>query len=579
MWDRWSVGRLLADQARSPRLGRGRTAMRQSQIRYRWFLVIGGCAAVLGFLQSTSVVQAQPGARAQVRLIFMFQVPGQEPNQAVETALISKFQGYGYSVLDAGTVAQTLHRHADLLQLYDVEAAKRLGGRLRADIVISGVSKTRVLDKTYEMFGGKKVTVSQADVSAKAVLVSSGKVLAAENATARQPFDNTGDGALQKAAEAMADKLQQGIERFFSRDTVDYQLFILNVSSQQSSALQNAMRQRVPGVRQVRERGFIKNTLELEVSVERQQDVTFKGNVPEQLAGLGLGRFEMVARDGEIIYLRRVGDVGSRVAILGDKESKPRNPRLQPAPGPQQSTTMRAETQTDAPTPSAPSPTPMYQRGYRKSWAVVIGINDYQKWPKLEYAVNDAKSIGDLMKKIGFDEVIMLLDGEATQQNILRVLGDELKAKTQEEDRVFVFFAGHGQTEALPNSLKEDYIIPVEGEMHNYYSTAISIDRLQKLSDRLRAKHMFFAMDSCFSGLLLRLRGGAPDAYAGMEQTTARVRQVLTAGSEGEQVAEVEGHGLFTKLLIAGLQGAADLNQDKHITATELYRSSAKGTL
>jgi hypothetical protein len=555
--------------------------MRQSQIRYRWFLVIGGCAAVVGFLQSTPVVQAQPGARAQVRLMFMFQVPGQEPNQAVETALISKFQGYGYSVLDAGTVAQTLHRHVDLLQLYDVEAAKRLGGRLGADIVISGVSKTRVLDKTYEMLGGKKVTVSQADVSAKAVLVSSGKVLAAENATARQPFDNTGDGALQKAAEAMADKLQQGIERFFSRDTVDYQLFILNVSSQQSSDLQNAMRQRVPGVRQVRERGFIKNTLELEVSVERQQDVTFKGNVPAQLAGLGLGRFEMVAREGEIIYLRRVGDASSSVASVESRESREsrsQNPSLQPAPGPQQSTTMRAETQTEAPSPSAPSLTPTYQRGYGKSWAVVIGINAYQKWPKLTYAVNDARAIGDLLHKIGFDEVIMLLDSEATQQTILRVLGDDLYAKTQDEDRVFIFFAGHGQTQDLPNNSKVGYIIPVEGEMNNYYSTAISMHQLQELSDRLRAKHMFFAMDSCFSGLLLRLRG-IPDAYAGMEQTTARVRQVLTAGSEGEQVAEVEGHGLFTKMLIAGLQGAADLNQDKHITATELYQFLSRRVL
>ena len=121
--------------------------MRQIQIRYRWslvmcgwFFVICGCAAILGFLQSTPVVQAQPPTRAQVRLMFMFQVPGQEPNQAVETALTNKFQGYGYSVLDAGIVAQTLRRNTDLLQLYDVEAAKRLGGRLGADIVISGVS-------------------------------------------------------------------------------------------------------------------------------------------------------------------------------------------------------------------------------------------------------------------------------------------------------------------------------------------------------------------------------------------------------------------------------------------------------
>ena len=52
-----------------------------------------------------TVVQSQPVHRAQIRLMFMFQVPGQEPNQTVETALARKFQDYGYSVLDAGTVA------------------------------------------------------------------------------------------------------------------------------------------------------------------------------------------------------------------------------------------------------------------------------------------------------------------------------------------------------------------------------------------------------------------------------------------------------------------------------------------
>ena len=73
---------------------------------------------------------------------------------------------------------------------------------------------------------------------------------------------------------------------------VDYQLFILQVNSQQSLALQEAMRQRVPGVRHVRERGFVKNTLELEVSVDRQQDVAFKGNVPAQLAGTRSGALQ-----------------------------------------------------------------------------------------------------------------------------------------------------------------------------------------------------------------------------------------------------------------------------------------------
>ncbi len=30
---------------------------------------------------------------------------------------------------------------------------------------------------------------------------------------------------------------------------------------------------------------------------------------------------------------------------------------------------------------------------YRESWALVIGVNDYQYWPRLNYAVNDAQSI------------------------------------------------------------------------------------------------------------------------------------------------------------------------------------------
>ncbi len=296
------------------------------------------------------------------------------------------------------------------------------------------------------------------------------------------------------------------------------------------------MRQRVPGVRHVHERGFSKNTLELAISVERQQDVTFKGNVPAQLAGLNLGRFEMVARDGEIIYLRRVGGTASRTGAPGSGESTSLNTSPQPASEPQHG--RGAAPPPEAPSPRAPAPppppSPTYQRGYRKSWAVVIGINEYQKWPKLKHAVNDARSVGDVLRKIGFDEIIMLLDGEATQQNIRRVLGDELYDKTQDEDRVLIFFAGHGQTQDLPNNRKTGYIIPVEGELNNYYSTAISMHQLQELSDRVRAKHMLFALDSCFSGLL-RLRGGGLDAYDAMASTTAPVRRCSRPAVKGSR--------------------------------------------
>src|SRR5215831_4076111 len=515
--------------------------------------------AVRALTQDTRAVNAQPTAHANMRLMFMFQGSGQEGSQTVENALTQAFQGYGFSVIDAATVAQTVRRNADLLQRYDVEAAKRLGVRLGADIVISGTTKTRVVDKTSDTLGGKRYTVSQADISAKAIMVRSGKILTAKNTHRNKPFDNTGERALQEAAEAMADELRQGIEQALSRDTVDYHLFLSNVSPQQSAALQEGMRQRVPGVRQVSDQGVVQNTLELMVNVERQQDGAFKGNLPAQLASLGLGRFEMVAREEEAIYLRRVGNANSGAGRVEPGESKPRPPSPPLTPVLPSSQKPRSSVPTDeAPSANGAPQSPTYHAGYGKSWAVVIGINAYQKWPKLEYAVNDAKSVGDVLRKLGFDEVIMLLDGEATQQNILRILGDDLKAKTQDEDRVFIFFAGHGQTEDIANG-KMGYIIPVEGERDNYYSTAISMHQLQDLTDRLRAKHIFYALDSCFSGLL-RLRGISDKTDC---PTCYRARQFLTAGSEGEQVAEVEGHGLFTKVLIAGLQGAAVHNQDR----------------
>jgi hypothetical protein len=127
-------------------------------------------------------------------------------------------------------LGQTLRREADVVKGYDIEAAKLLGTRLGATIVVSGKSQTRTQEKTYSSLGDKKVTGSQADVGAKAILASSGKVLVAENAHARKPFDTTGNIALEKAAEDLAGKLIAGIEQFLTRINADQETARLGVS-------------------------------------------------------------------------------------------------------------------------------------------------------------------------------------------------------------------------------------------------------------------------------------------------------------------------------------------------------------
>lgn len=213
-----------------------------------------------------------------------------------------------------------------------------------------------------------------------------------------------------------------------------------------------------------------------------------------------------------------------------------------------------------------------YESGYRRRVAVVIGVDDYRSWPPLEGAVNDARHVRRTLEAIGFDEVQSHYDGHATRERILDVLGHELPRTTTEEDLVVVFFAGHGQTETLGDGRKHGYIIPVEGDPDRPFATAISMDRIRALSNRIPAKHIYFAMDSCYSGIGFQ-RGIAPsrrDSGYLAKLTQRRSVQMITAGSDGEAALESYGRGLFTMKLVEALRGKADFNGDGAVTANEV---------
>jgi peptidoglycan/xylan/chitin deacetylase (PgdA/CDA1 family)/TolA-binding protein len=222
---------------------------------------------------------------------------------------------------------------------------------------------------------------------------------------------------------------------------------------------------------------------------------------------------------------------------------------------------------------------PVAAQPYHDSWAAIIGIDDYVNWQKLEYAAHDAQGVKDLLiQKYNFkpDHVFMLLNGQATRQNILSLLGDKLGDPTtvQHEDRVFVFFAGHGATRKLASGRELGYIIPVDADLTDFEGTAISMTNFQDISEAIPAKHVLFVMDSCYSGLALTRGGGdLPSTQNYLNEISRReARQMFTAGEADQQVADngPNGHSVFTWTLLQGLDGRADLNGDGVITATEL---------
>ncbi len=225
---------------------------------------------------------------------------------------------------------------------------------------------------------------------------------------------------------------------------------------------------------------------------------------------------------------------------------------------------------------------------YRDSHALIVGIDRYTHWPGLHHAVRDAKAMQDaLVTRFGFkaENVTALYDGEATRANILRALNDKLAdaKRVKRDDRVMVFFAGHGSTRKLTSGRDVGYIVPADAALADLAADAISMPQLQEVAEALSAKHVLFMVDACYSGLGLT-RGGAPAAKNFLADNARRIgRQMITAGGADQQVADdgPGGHSVFTWTVLQALAGKADLNGDGVITGTELaaYVAPAVATI
>ena len=150
---------------------------------------------------------------------------------------------------------------------------------------------------------------------------------------------------------------------------------------------------------------------------------------------------------------------------------------------------------------------------YTNSHALIIGISKYRFLPKekqLEFAAEDAKSVRDvLVRSYGFlpENVTILLDDQATRKNIedaLSALADDTKVKT--DDRILVFFSGHGQTLKLSNGGDTGFLIPYDAKVDlsrpdnrgPYLSTCIRMDNVWGYLEGSPAKHSLLIADACF---------------------------------------------------------------------------------
>ena len=105
-------------------------------------------------------------------------------------------------------------------------------------------------------------------------------------------------------------------------------------------------------------------------------------------------------------------------------------------------------------------------RSKSNSYALVIGISDYQDplIPDLSFADADAQRFSDFLQSpsggnIKSEQISLLLNDEATCGNVHQAL-DQLLEKAKKNDKVYIFFSGHGDVESINEDEQGHLLLP-----------------------------------------------------------------------------------------------------------------------
>ena len=204
-------------------------------------------------------------------------------------------------------------------------------------------------------------------------------------------------------------------------------------------------------------------------------------------------------------------------------------------------------------------------------YALLIGVTHYQsKSYDLAYPAQDAIGLAEALQaqkgRLYKDVVIKVLtDGEATTTAVKRGLS-WLRKQTTAHDLAIVFAAGHGTTDAKGKF----WFLTYDMDPDDISATAVSREDISDVLFDLPGKKLLF-LDACHSGAALNVGArGETDisaAISDFSQTEGGV--VAYAASTGREFSferEDWGHGAFTKALIEGFSGKADLLHKGTIT-------------
>jgi uncharacterized caspase-like protein len=213
-----------------------------------------------------------------------------------------------------------------------------------------------------------------------------------------------------------------------------------------------------------------------------------------------------------------------------------------------------------------------------ETWALLIGVSKYDEpGMNLPFAGADVKRLHETLEKradlvyVNIRE--MTHESEArfrpTRANLRREIPAFLK-QVQRQDRLIVFFSGHGVM-----SGDRAYLMTSDARTARVSETALAVEDLRDALKNCPARSKFLILDCCHSGAKFGVRRLTGEGF-GPVLDLKKLPGVVVLASCKEDEASFEWaerrQSLFTYWLCRALEGGADSNGKGELTADAVYK-------
>lgn len=213
--------------------------------------------------------------------------------------------------------------------------------------------------------------------------------------------------------------------------------------------------------------------------------------------------------------------------------------------------------------------------------ALVVGVSDYAQISDLDYAHRDAEVFADFLttnskQKVSPGNIRLLTNEQATMGTFEKAM-KWLVSESQADDRVIIYFSGHGDVEKSEEGLMGFLLLHNSPPVNYPIGGACPIEYLDQtiatLTEEKKAQVVLIT-DACRSGKLAGSAIGGPRLINSvLFDRLEKIVKIMSCDSDQYSLEDElwgEGRGLFSYHLVNGLIGLADEDENGDVFLYEI---------